>query len=685
LCAAAITLYASNVKTPFMSGKTTEKNTVQYLGIGLFVLALAVFVGSLTMSHYELNLAAVKTELNNDYHYGFVAKNADQLLGKSYGSSFAFLTAFHQMMKSAQADIKEDVEKNKGLTSKDSDYWGFLLQDWQLGGLDFPVTKASSTGLLPGHTGWFFFLSFILGIIGALLYILPQRRFHPGIKNDHIYHRSLHSRGWLGIAVGIFLIGFYILLYFFPEHMVNWVILVDPISMALKGQPATNWFLYGLLYTIVIVVMGIRMLVKYRHNKYQLVRTGSVMFFQTTFAFLLPEIMTALNQPSMDLKNMWPLNYSFFFDYHLNELTSSGGFGLFLLFWGIILFVVGVPVITYFYGKRWYCSWVCGCGGLAETLGDPYRQLSDKSTQAWQIERWTIHAVLVFAVVMTVIVVYGYLPVAAAESGLLNKTNFVFLVTAILLVVPAYVFQRNQKVHVFTKGSMIAMWVAAIGVIFLLNYNHFILENFKANIKINRALLVGIAAVVIGGLVLLHRSQHGSLPGRRVYLTALVFFGAVALWQLLGYQKAEQAIVTFNTYDVRTIYGFAISSIFAGVVGTGFYPLMGNRVWCRFGCPLAAYLGLVQKLKSRFRITTNGGQCISCGNCSTYCEMGIDVRAYAQQGQDIIRSSCVGCGICSAVCPRGVLRLENSSDDIDERAMPMRAIHVSEHEVRLLG
>jgi ferredoxin len=41
--------------------------------------------------------------------------------------------------------------------------------------------------------------------------------------------------------------------------------------------------------------------------------------------------------------------------------------------------------------------------------------------------------------------------------------------------------------------------------------------------------------------------------------------------------------------------------------------------------------------------------------------MGIDVRWYAQRGQNIIRSSCVGCGICSAVCPRGVLNLENGS------------------------
>ena len=133
-----------------------------------------------------------------------------------------------------------------------------------------------------------------------------------------------------------------------------------------------------------------------------------------------------------------------------------------------------------------------------------------------------------------------------------------------------------------------------------------------------------------------------------------------------------------------TWYGFLIGSAFAGVVGTGFYPLMGNRVWCRFGCPLAAYLGLVQRFKSRFRITTNGGQCISCGNCSTYCEMGIDVRWYAQRGQDIVRSSCVGCGVCAAVCPRGALRLENSSLDVDTRTDAVRALHIKDGELTLM-
>lgn len=401
----------------------------------------------------------------------------------------------------------------------------------------FAMTKASEKGPISSRPGLWLILTYGLIIIGAMLYLLPRLKLqHPGIKNDGVFLSALKNRGWLGILLGAFLIVFYIMLYFMPQYMTGWVTMVDPVSQLLKGEDAGAFFLYGFIYTLAIMVMGVRMILKYRHNKYQIVRTLSVTFFQLSFAFLIPEILIRLNRPYYDFKNIWPLNYSFFFDSNLNTLIDNGTLGIFMLGWGIALVIVAVPVITYFLGKRWYCSWVCGCGGLAETLGDPYRQLSDKSMKAWKIERWMIHSVLVFAVLMT--------------AGTL---------------------------YTFFSGS---------------------------------ATILGV-----------------------------------------------------NTYTFRSVYGAWIGAGFAGVVGTGFYPLMGNRVWCRFGCPLAAYLGIVQRFKSRFRITTNGGQCISCGNCSTYCEMGIDVRWYAQRGQNIVRSSCVGCGVCSAVCPRGVLNLENRNEE----------------------
>ena len=58
--------------------------------------------------------------------------------------------------------------------------------------------------------------------------------------------------------------------------------------------------------------------------------------------------------------------------------------------------------------------------------------------------------------------------------------------------------------------------------------------------------------------------------------------------------------------------------------------------------------------------------------------MGIDVRHYAQRGQDVVRASCVGCGICAAVCPRGVLRLENASADVAQRTEQLRVILIKD-------
>ncbi len=437
----------------------------------------------------------------------------------------------------SSADLKERLrEVNKNIISYEiNSKKGF--DRYEQKSLRYDIARASSTNPVNKRPGLFLMLTYGLCIIGALLIFLPRLKTeHPGIKNNGIFHRSMTNRGWLGIITGSFLILFYIVLYFAPEHMVNWVIMVDPISHWIKGSEAGQFFLYGYIYTLAILVMGVRMIIKYRHSKYQIIRTISVMFFQTAFAFLIPEILIRLNKPYHDFKNIWPLDYSFFFDTRINEMIESGTLGIFMLGWGTALIIIAVPVLVYFFGKRWYCSWVCGCGGLAETLGDPYRQLSDRSLGAWKVERWMVHGVLVLAVVMTAGVLYTY----------------------------------------WTGSS-----------------------------------------------------------------------------EILG----------VSSYGLREWYGAWIGAGFAGVVGTGFYPLMGNRVWCRFGCPLAAYLGIVQRFKSRFRITTNGGQCISCGNCSVYCEMGIDVRWYAQRGQNIIRASCVGCGICSSVCPRGVLNLENRDEE----------------------
>ena len=476
------------------------------------------------MNSNMLDQAAIDkllTGVQNEFQLNSFNTYGNWLYGKDFTNQEAAQTALNEVL--GNIELYEITPK-------------YGIDRYKKKRIKYALSVVSVTGLPPENPWLFNFLTYGLIILGSLGLSLSLLKKPAGIDNTNVFTNPATSRKWVGIIIGSFLILFYLFLYFRPEYMSAWIVMANPLSYMLSGNPAGQFFLYGFLYTLAVLVMGVRMIIKYRFSRYQIIRTLSVMFFQLCFAFLVPEILVRLNQPYFDFKNIWPLDYDFFFDFEIAKLINSGQIGIFMFIWGITLTIIAVPIFTYFYGKRWYCSWVCGCGGLAETLGDPFRHLSDKSVKAWYFEQGSIYSVLVFAIIMTAAVLYTY----------------------------------------FTGNSTI------LGV---------------------------------------------------------------------------------NTYSLREVYGVFIGAGFAGVVGTGFYPFMGNRVWCRFGCPLAAYMGIIQRFKSRFRITTNGGQCISCGNCSTYCEMGIDVRSYAQRGENIVRASCVGCGICETVCPRGVLKLENADSN----------------------
>ncbi|GAA4387735.1 4Fe-4S binding protein [Hymenobacter koreensis] len=402
-----------------------------------------------------------------------------------------------------------------------------------------------------GLTSSFNYLAFWAGVLLVSAGTLGWSRYKfgqrpAGVHQNYLWVRGSTGRGAVAWVTGVVLTGFYVVLYWWPEYLENLVRPLDGLSQSLRQRPADQWFLYGTFYTLAVLLMGVRALYKYRHSRYQIIRTVSVMFFQFGLAWLIPALLLALQKPEYYFSYFWPLKYDYLFPGTVDYLVRDGkALGVFMVFWGAVMSFVATPVLTYFFGKRWYCSWVCGCGGLAETAGDPYRHLSDKSRAAWRLEVRLIYPILALIVLVTAVLWLG-------AAG----------------VLPAW----------FTTDS-----TSSIGL-----------------------------------------------------------FNNISPIDSLG-----------------KFYGFVIGAVFSGVIGVGFYPILGSRVWCRFGCPMAAYLGLLQKHLSRFRITTNGAQCISCGNCSNVCEMGIDVKQYAQRGEPIIRASCVGCGMCSTACPRGVLNLEN--------------------------
>jgi ferredoxin-type protein NapH len=582
---------------------------IVFFVLGLF-LAIPLLDNNKTFTKENIEIIA---GMADGKHAEFLVPKLQSLEGQSLGKA-EMLGTLNQFF----TEVNQEIETAK---QADPDKYGghYAMGDYHKKTIKYWTGSYMGNGFVANNKVLLMWT--LLGgiFLGGFFVILPMFNDVPGIKNNNIYFSKVYNRGWIGIGLGFLMISFYLFIYFADPLIAEWGMTFDPMSEWFGVGKASHWFMYGLLYTVAVLIMGMRMVAKYRHNNYQLVRTASVMFFQLGFAFLLPQFLSSMGLPGNDLKNAWPLDYSLFFDYNIQNHINSGTVGIIMLFWGILFSAIGVPLLTYYFGKRWYCSWVCGCGGLAETLGDPFRQQSSKTLGAWKLERWLIHGVLVFAIIMTIAVLYGF----AFQEGSPISVPFLLMM---LMMVFILIFAGTRIFKDQLKES----------------------DNKVKNI------ILGIVGVI-------------------VILLAIAYF------------TGNNKVFIIDNYQIRKYYGLLVSSIFAGVVGTGFYPLLGNRVWCRFGCPLAAWMGIIQRFKSRFRITTNGGQCISCGNCSTYCEQGIDVRAYAQKGQDIVRSSCVGCGVCSAVCPRGVLRLENGTSDISERTSQMRTIHVTEDQITILG
>ena len=345
------------------------------------------------------------------------------------------------------------------------------------------------------------------------------------------YREAFRARGVAAWLVAATLVSFYTVLYW-----------EDRLSGALGGRPLTwlaeslhlrnRWYLYGFLYCVAMATGGVYYLRRHGNSRYNRTRIAVNVGVQVIFGFTLPFVMPLFDAPEFYFSYFWPLKYDYLYPQTLTQLP------VYLSMYAVLGGLVAAPAMAYFFGKRWYCSWVCGCGGLANTFGDPYRHLTSKSTASWRFERVSIHSVLVIAIVTTALVGADF-----------------------------FWGESSPRLH---------------------------------------------------------------------------------------------ALATSGPLSVKELYGFVVGSILAGVIGTGLYPLLGPRSWCRNFCPMAAVLGLVQKL-GRYRITVKPDMCISCGNCSTYCEMGIDVRSYAQRNESFTRASCVGCGMCAHMCPRGVLKLENSS------------------------
>ncbi len=315
-------------------------------------------------------------------------------------------------------------------------------------------------------------------------------------------------------------------------------------ALSFGSRPWAFW--YTALYTAVMTVFGVQAMKRWgfdRKDKFQIWRYSSLLGFQWIFFFLIPEFLfqlavkyqwvgAALATDPNFANNAWR-SYGIVYAWPLFFYTFFSSPHEIWMVWGAVLAFGIIPILVLFHGKR-YCSWICGCGGLAETLGDRWRHLAPKGDASIRWERmnlWVLGAAV--------------------------------LVTVMMLGRDAVYFFRQP-------------------------------------------------------------SQFG-----------------VEWYRLIA--------------DVWLV----------GIIPVTLYPFFGGKVWCRYWCPLASMMQVFSKLftrtkVSRFAIHSND-KCIACGECTRYCQVGIDVMRFAtkQEVLDNGNSSCIGCGICVTVCPMDVLSFTN--------------------------
>ncbi|MFM8313645.1 MAG: 4Fe-4S binding protein [Deltaproteobacteria bacterium] len=169
---------------------------------------------------------------------------------------------------------------------------------------------------------------------------------------------------WVFICLFVPSVIVFYAIYKYPEFLLG-----SGVDTRLLGKNLSFW--YAALYTAVVCSIAGKVILKNKNSysfkanitqplsSYQRKKFTSIFLVQLVGFFLIPYVIS----PIMAGKSFWQ-----------DELIYSSKAAHVYLYpgfksWGmaIYLFVV-IPVFVWFFGKR-YCSWICSCGNLAETVG----------------------------------------------------------------------------------------------------------------------------------------------------------------------------------------------------------------------------------------------------------------------------------------------------------------------------
>lgn len=268
-----------------------------------------------------------------------------------------------------------------------------------------------------------------------------------GLELDGVWNRKRITWSIVGLCVGVFI-------YFFAKRFVlhpsgegpgqtlvpgfSWLFSVVPTYFS------NAYGFYYLLYFSAIVVFGLYWAMRMNHRMIWR-RNLIIIATQWTLWWGIPTGLavwwgrnpwTPVLSKSL---NAWPLNMGAF------QVTPAVGAGdpawwhtvaVCGVVWAVLLTFVIIPLFTIRWGKI-YCSYVCSCGALAETVGNGYRHRGPKGGLPRKLERAGF-IFIALACIATVADLYGF----NGPLGWYNKWVGTLLAGAVAIGMYPFLGQR---------------------------------------------------------------------------------------------------------------------------------------------------------------------------------------------------------------------------------------------------
>jgi polyferredoxin len=164
------------------------------------------------------------------------------------------------------------------------------------------------------------------------------------------------------------------------------------------------------------------------------------------------------------------------------------------------------------------------------------------------------------------------------------------------------------------------------------------------------ALFTNLTLLIFDPLTILFRTLSASVwPAVDRVATAgeLTLYRLPALRSLVSEFDGLVRPTVLPAQPVFYRYAALYAGVFLGIVALN---LLASRFWCRYLCPLGAFLGVVSKVSLKRREVND--RCQQCDACIKVCPTGT-IRADKGYASD--PSECTVCLKCQEICPYGAI------------------------------